>query len=482
MTDIAIIGCGVIGAAVACELSRYHLETVVLERENDISSGTTKANSAIIHSGYDPKPGTLMAKLNVAGAPMIKKFCEKYDVPYKQIGSMVLAFSQKDLKTLKRLYKQGIINQVPDIALLNAEQLHTMEPNISKAAIGALYAATTAVISPWEYSLALAEIAVCNGVKLYLNSGVTAIRKIDDGYELKTNKGVFTTRFILNASGVNADYVHNLAGTPEFTIIPKRGEYYLLDKEEGARVSHVIFQCPDEKSGKGVLVAPTVHGNLIVGPNSEDISDVEDTSNTIGGLEYVAEMAKKYIPSIDLRKSIRNFSGVRATSDIDDFIIGESKTAKGFINLAGIKSPGLSAAPAIAKAALEIIKNAGLVLAEKSSFIDTRRRVRFNELSDAEKMKLVRENPAYGRIVCRCENITEGEILDVLRSPIPPCSVDGVKRRCNAGMGRCQGSFCGPRVLEILARENKVEPESVMQDKTGSYILVGKTKGWNTSV
>jgi glycerol-3-phosphate dehydrogenase len=475
MYDVAIIGCGIVGAAAAYELSKYSCSVVVLERENDVACGTTKANSAIIHSGYDPKPGTLMARLNVEGAKMTHELCQRLDIPYQQIGSLVLAFSDEDITTLEKLYEQGVKNGVPSLELLNSKQVMNIEPNISLNVLGALYSPTAAIVSPWEYALGLAETAVRNDVELFLDSGVKAIKKCKDGYKITTSSGVFQARYILNAAGVHADIVHNMAGEPEFAILPSRGQYYLLDKSEGKRVSHVVFQCPT-KVGKGVLVSPTVHGNLIVGPNAEDISDADDVSTSTQGLSFVAEMAYKSVPSVNLRQSIRNFAGVRATADVDDFIVAESKTAKGFINLAGIKSPGLTAAPAIARMAVELLQSIGLKLNKKECFIDTRRQVRFNQLSVHEKRALIKENPLYGRVICRCETITEGEILNALHSPIPPRTLDAVKRRTNAGMGRCQGGFCGPRVLELIARELRLPPEEVLMDRVGTFILTGETK------
>jgi glycerol-3-phosphate dehydrogenase len=475
MYDVAIIGCGIVGAAAAYELSKYSCSVVVLERENDVACGTTKANSAIIHSGYDPEPGTLMAKLNVEGAKLAHELCQRLDIPYKQIGSLVLAFSEEDLATLEKLHYRGKRNGVPCLEILNAEQVKKLEPNISSDVLGALYSPTAAIVNPWEYALALIETAVRNGTELLLNSGVSAIEKHGEGYRITTQSGTIYAKYILNAAGVHADTIHNMVGETEFTIRPNKGQYYLLDKSEGERVSHIIFQCPS-KVGKGVLVSPTVHGNLIVGPNAEDISDVEDVSTSSEGLSFVATMARKSVPSVNLRQSIRNFAGVRAASDKEDFIIAESKTAKGFINLAGIKSPGLTAAPAIARMAVELLKSIGLELNNKEFFIDSRHQVRFNHLTIDEKKELIKENPLYGRIICRCETITEGEIINALHSPIPPRSLDGVKRRVNAGMGRCQGGFCGPKVLELIARELNIQPEDVVMEKEGTFILTGETK------
>lgn len=476
MLDVVIIGCGIVGASTAYELSRYELSVAVLERGNDVAQGTTKANSAIIHAGYDPQPGTLMAKLNAEGSLRAKELCQKLDVPYKQCGSLVIAFSEEEMDSINTLYERGLKNGVPGIAILDAGQARKIEPALNQSVVGALHAPTAAIISPWEFALALAETAVRNGVELHLSTCVDGITKINGGYRVHTNRGIFESKYVVNAAGVHADTVHNMAARPSYKIIPDRGEYFLLDKSEGNRVSHIIFQCPT-KIGKGTLVAPTVHGNLIVGPNNELIDDADDVATTAQGLAHVAQMACKSVPSINLRESIRNFSGVRAASDRDDFIIEEAADAPGFIDLAGIKSPGLSAAPAIAVMAVDLLRGCGLELSEKEEFVDTRKIVRFQELSTDEKMKLIREKPAYGRVICRCVTITEGEILDAIHSPIPPCSLDGVKRRCNAGMGRCQGGFCGPRVLELLSRELNIPPMQVLQDDAGTNILTGETKG-----
>ncbi len=473
MFDVAIIGCGVIGAATAYTLARYQLKVLVLEAENDVADGTTKANSAIIHAGYDPEPGTRMARLDVLGNRLAGEICERLDVPFERNGSLVLAFSEEEIPHLKKLYSNGVANGVPGIRLLDAAQVRELEPNLSDRVVAALYAPSAGVISPWEYALAMAQVAVRNGVRLERGSRVTAIRKLEgEGYELHTGTGDYQARRVINAAGLHSEEIHNMVAPPSFHIQPTRGQYYLLDKSEGSRVNCVIFQCPT-KLGKGILVSPTVHGNLIVGPDAE-LVDGDDTSTTAAALEQVAELGRKSVPSVDLRASIRNFAGVRANSDRGDFVIEEA--APGFIDLAGIKSPGLSSAPAIALEAVELLKGTGLELREDPDFVDGRRRPRFKELSEAEKRALIAKDPAYGRVICRCETVTEGEILEAVRAPIPPVSVDGVKRRCSAGMGRCQGGFCGPRVLEILSRELHRDPTEILKDKAGTVILTGQTK------
>lgn len=475
MYDVLVIGCGITGAAAAFELSRYRLKVGVLERENDVALGTTKANSAILHAGYDPEPGTLMAKLNVRGVELARELCQKLDVPYHNCGSLVLAFSEEERPAVEELYRRGLENGVPGLRLLTGDEARALEPNLSERVAAALHAPSAAICSPWEYCLALAETAVKNGVELRLNTAFTGLARMraeGDGWIVHTSQGDFESRFVLNAAGVDAAIVHDLAAPHAFDIHPSRGQYYLLDKSEGGRVGRVIFQCPS-KVGKGVLVAPTVHGNLIVGPNAEP-SEGHDTATTGDGLRFVRETAQKSVPSVNFRESIRNFAGVRASTDRGDFILEES--APGFIDLAGICSPGLSAAPAVGEYAVELLRKAGLALEKKDTFVCERRRTRFKELPPQERAALVEREPAFGRVICRCETITEGEILEALHGPIPPASVDGVKRRVNAGMGRCQGGFCGPRVVDILARELHKSPGEIVQDQAGSWLLDRETK------
>lgn len=480
MYHVIVIGCGIIGAAVAMELSKYQLSVAVLEGENDVAQGATKANSAILHAGFDPKPGTLMARLNVRGVELAREICEKLDVPYRRNGTMVLGFSAEDNATLNTLYERGIANGVKELRLLDGDQARALEPNLSDQVTGALLAPTSAVCLPWEYCLAMAETAVVNGAELFLEHQVTAITPMEGGWRVTTDRGVFEGCRVVNAAGVSADKVHSMAAPAPWRIHPARGEYYLLDKSEGDRVDHTIFQCPG-KLGKGVLVSPTVHGNLIVGPNSAPVNG-QDVSNTAEGLAYVKTTAVRSVPSLDLRQSIRNFAGVRAIADTGDFIVGEAEGLPGFFDAAGICSPGLSAAPAVAEYLVERMEEAGLPLKKKADFRFERRHVRFRELSQADRAKLVAEDPAYGRVICRCETITEGEIVAAIHGPIPPCSIDGVKRRTGAGLGRCQGGFCGPRVMELLCREGGMAPDGVLQDRAGSIMLVEETKGGHVYV
>ena len=482
MYDVVIIGCGVVGASAAYELARYKLRVAVLEAAADIAAGTTKANSAIIHAGYDPEPGTLMARLNVEGNRLTGEICEKLQVPFKRVGSLVAAFSPEQLPTLHRLYHQGQENGVPGLALLTGEEARALEPGLSEEVCGALLAPSAGIIDPWGFAIAMAETAVRGGVEVRRNCPVTGIEDTGEGFVLHTPQGDVTARFVLNAAGVDADRVHEMLEPNDWETLPSRGEYYLLDKSEHDRVSRVIFQCPGPE-GKGVLVAPTIHGNLICGPNAQSVEDRLDLGDTAAGMEEVRRKAARSVPGVEWRQNIRNFAGLRANTTRSDFIIEESKAHPGFIDLAGIKSPGLSSAPAIAKLAAEMLKADGLALEPDPDFVDKREHIVFKNLSAEEKNELIRRDPRYGRVVCRCETITEGEIVAALHSPIPPRTINGVKRRCNAGMGRCQGGFCGPRVQEIIARELRLDQAEVMLEQAGSYILTGRTKtGGNTNV
>ena len=473
MVDVAIIGCGVTGAAVAYQLAKKQVSVLILEAENDVSMGTTKANSAILHAGYDPEPGTSMARLNVRGSALAKEICAALDVPYKQTGSFVVAFGPEQEKTLQRLYENGAANGVPGLEILSGDEARALEPNLSPEITAALHAPSAAIVSPWEFALAMAENAVQNGADLHLETRVTGLAPIEGGWKIATTKGDFEARFVVNAAGVDAGKVHAMAAPENFVTRPCRGEYYLLDKSAGSTVGRVIFQCPTA-AGKGVLVAPTVHGNLIVGPNAQDVVDSADTATTAMGLAQVAQSARKSVPGVDLSACIRNFAGIRANTDRPDFVI--QWAAPGFLDLAGMKSPGLSAAAAVGEEAAALLQRAGLVLKEKENPVTTRKRIRFKELPGEEKAALIAREPSYGRVICRCERVTEGEIITACHTAIPPRSIDGVKRRVGAGMGRCQGGFCGPRVMEILSRELGKSPLEIPQEGAASILLTGRTK------
>lgn len=478
MYDIIIIGAGITGASIAYEFSKYNLNVAILEATNDVSTATTKANSGIVHAGYDPKPNTLMAKLNVEGSKMYEELAKKLNVHYDKIGSLVLG-RKEDKEKIEELYQRGILNGVSDLSILNKDEIKKLEPNLNKDIEIALYAKNAAVVSPWEMCLALAENAVINGVKLFLSTPVTNIFKEDDYFLVESNDVSFKARYVINCAGVYADTIYNMVLKNKedgFKIIPVKGEYYLLDKSEGKLVNHVLFQTPGPL-GKGVLVSKTCHGNLIVGPNAIDILDKEDVGVSSDSLDYIRNMASLTLNNINYRNNIRNFAGLRAKIDgYDDFLIGESKI-KGFINFAGIKSPGLSAAPAFGPYCKKILENIGLEFEKKKEVKVLPLPKFFKDMTKEEIEENIKKDELYGRIICRCETVSEAEIVASLHRPIPCLSIDAVKRRCNSGMGRCQGGFCGPKILEIMVRELGIKPTDVLQDKEGSYVILDYTKG-----
>lgn len=478
MFDVIVVGSGVCGAAVCKTLSQYQLNVLCLEKENDVANGTTKANSGIVHAGYDPEPGTRMAKLNVLGNRMIEQLAADLDVPYQKCGSLVIAFDDTDYQTIQTLYQRGVDNGVPDIQLLTPETVAEMEPNISTDITGALYAPSAGVVSPWELAIAQLEVAVLNGVEVKLERKVTDVTPIEGGYRVTVDAcgqtEYYETKAVVNAAGVYADTIQSCIEPIDYDTVPSKGQYYLLDKSQGALVTRVIFQCPS-KLGKGILVSPTAHGNLIVGPDSVNIADRDDVSTEASQLTFVRDVAARTCTMVNYRDSIRNFAGVRAQSQFDEFLISAAKGHARFISLANIKSPGLTASPAIALEVVEMLQKTGMEMTAKADVVTTRHFPRFRELTAEQKQAVIAKDPRYGHIICRCESITEGEIVAAVNSSIPAVTVDAVKRRCNAGMGRCQGGFCSPRVLEIIARERGMDPTKVMKDKAGSYILIGKT-------
>lgn len=477
--DVAIIGAGVTGAAIALELSKYQLHVLVLEKENDVSMHTSKANSAIIHAGYDPLCGTKMARMNVLGSRMVRELAGKLHFHYKQIGSLVIGRKDADKPLIDKLYQRGIDNGVEGLRLLTTrkEILALGEDNLDEDIDYALYAPSAAIVSPWEMTLAFMTNAVYNGVELKLNSAVEGIEKTEDGFRISSASGTYESRYVINAAGLHGDDVYAMAlGHRDFDIVPVKGEYYLLDKDQGDLVRHVIFQTPS-KVGKGVLVSPTVHGNLIVGPNAETVQEKDKVNVTSAGLKEVREKSALTTKKISFFGNVRNFAGNRATiPGIDDFLIEESHEVPGFINFVGIKSPGLSSSPAFGLEAVRILTKCGLDFKIKEHYRYKPLQPFFKELSLAEKETKLKENPLYGRVICRCESITEGEIVDAIHQEIPATTIDAVKRRCNAGMGRCQGGFCSPKVFEILMRELHLEYDQVYQDRQGSQIVVCQTK------
>ena len=474
--DVAVIGAGVVGSLITRELSKYDVKIALLEKCNDCAMGATKANSAIVHAGFDAKPGTLKAKLNVRGVELMKKFCAELNVPLQNIGALVVAFSEEEKNHLKALLDRGVANGVSELRIIERDELVTMEPNIGDEAVAALVAPTSSIVCPYELTIAGVENAVTNGAEFIRNCAVEDIEYKNDEFILSTTQGEIKADCVINAAGVHSGEIAKLIGDNSIEIVVRHGDYYLLDKSQGTLVSRTVFQCPTAM-GKGVLVSPTVDGNLIVGPSAEDIDDGDDVATSESGLNKIYTMATKSVPAVSLRNAITSFSGNRAHPKSDDFVIGSSSVNAKFINAAGIESPGLSSAPAIAEMVEGIINELTGGLEKKADYNPVRPEpVRFRHMTTEERAALISENKAYGRIVCRCETITEGEIIDAIHAPAGARDVDGVKRRTRAGMGRCQGGFCGSKVVEILARELGVPMNEITKFGGDSKIIYDRTK------
>ena len=476
MYDVIIIGAGVSGAASARELSRCAARVCVLEKEEDVCCGTSKANSAIVHAGYDAAPGSLMAKLNVRGNALMGELAKDLDIPFRRIGSLVVCLSEEDMPGLQALYDRGQANGVPDLRIIYHDELLQMEPNLSEETYAALYAPTAGIVCPFGLNIALAENAAMNGVEFHFDTEVQSLeRRQGGGWILHTSQGSYETRLVVNAAGVYADSLHNMISSGKIHITPRRGDYCLLDKTTGSHVNHTIFPLPG-KYGKGILVSPTIHGNLLLGPTAIDVADPEATNTTADGLAQVLENAGRYVKEIPYKNVITSFAGLRAHEDGHEFIIGEVPGAENFIDCAGIESPGLTSSPAIGEMVAEIVR-AKLELSEKEHFISRRKGIMNpTQLPDGERQEWIRRHPAYGHIVCRCEHISEGEILDAIHRPLGARSLDGVKRRVRAGMGRCQGGFCSPRVMELLSRELDIPLEQITKRGGASTLLCGQNK------
>ena len=470
--DVLVIGGGVIGTAILRYLSFYKLDIIAVDKNEDLGEGTTKANSGIVHIGYDPIPGTVKARMNSRGAELMKEESRNLGFDYKVNGAMVVAFRNEDLPRLEELMERGRKNGVKNMRLLSGEEARAREKNLSEEVKGALFLPDSAIVCPFSLTYALAENAVANGASFTLGKKVEKIEKIQDGFAVTLSSGErITTKYLVNAAGVYADEINNALSGNKIHITAKRGNYMLFDSVTKGMFNSTIFQLPG-KEGKGVLVTPTVHGNLMIGPTSIPISDKSDTSTFPEDLEKIKECALKTCPSIPFRNVITSFSGLRAHEDGDDFIIGECPDVPGFYNAAGIESPGLSSALAIGEMVASLIaEKAGAE--RKENPVTTRKPpLRMKDLDMEERNRHIKENPAYGRIVCRCEEISEGEIIDAITGPLGARSLDGVKRRVRAGMGRCQSSFCSPRVMELISQYASIPLENITKNNKGSLILM----------
>lgn len=474
MYDAVIIGAGVVGALTARTLSKYALKICILEKENDVAMGATKANSAIVHAGFDAKEGSLKAKLNVKGSQMMKRITEELGVKYQQNGSLVIGFNDEDKQIIQELLKRGNQNGVQGLEILEGERLFALEPNLSPNVKCALYAPTGAITCPYELTIAAVGNAMDNGADLKRNFEVVKIEQNNGVYQILSHKETVRAKFVINTAGIYSDRIAKMIGDNSFSVHPRKGEYILLDKECGNLVSHTVFRTPS-KMGKGILVTPTVDGNLLLGPTSVDGTDKENLSTSEEGFAKIIKEASENVKDIPLRGTITSFCGLRAAGNTGDFIINSPKA--GFISAAGIESPGLSASPAIAEYIVELLREQGLTLTEKTDYNPIRKSAHyFREASDEEKNEIIKRDKRYGRVICRCETVTEGEIIEAIRTNPGARDLDGIKRRTRAQMGRCQGGFCMPYITEILARELNISCENVTKCGGNSSVIIGTTK------
>ena len=476
MFDVVVIGGGVIGATILRELTKYRLNVCLLEKEADVAMGQSRANSGIVHAGFDAPVGSLKATFNVLGNTMMEDYARELGVKFKRNGSLVVAFSEEELKTLKELKARGELNGVKKLRIISKEELFEIEPSVSKNAVGALLAPTGGIVCPYKLTVAAVGNAMDNGATLLTEFEVVKINKCENAFTITAKDGKsVTAKIMINCAGIYSEEIAKAAGDNSFTVGGRKGEYILLDRECGDFVKHTLFFTPTEK-GKGILVSPTVDGNIILGPTAEQVSD-KNVETSVDGLKDVQEKAAKMCDKVPFGGTITSFAGTRAYCNIHDFIIEESKTVEGLINCAGIESPGLTSAPAIAKFVVEDLVSKFFEMVDNLDFDGQRKPDDFfNNLSVEEKNNIIKENPAYGKIICRCERITEGEIVRAIKTNPPATNVDAIKRRTRSGMGRCQGGFCQPQVVEIIARELNIPIEQVTKSGKGSYLLRGKTK------
>ena len=474
MFDVVVIGGGVVGGLILRELTKYQLNVCMLEKANDVALGSSKANSGIVHAGFDAPVGSMKAKFNVEGNKMMEGVCADLGVKFRRNGSLVVAFTEEDFKTINDLKARGEVNGVEGLEIIDQPPLRRMEKNISDEAFAALYAPTGGIVCPYELTIAAIGNAMDNGAKLMTDFEVSAINKTENGYLIKSNDGQeVETKLVINCAGLYSAKIAEMVGD-DIKIGARKGEYILLDRESGDFVQHTLFFTPT-KLGKGILLTQTVDNNILLGPTAEE--GVDSTETSANGLAFIIEKARKMCKNPPLFNTITSFAGVRAYSDRHDFIIEESKNAKGIIHCAGIESPGLTASPAIAKYVVETLVGGMVALEKNNDFNGTRKPdYFFKHLSMEEKNEMIKKDPSYGKIVCRCEQVTEGEILRAIRENPPAKDIDGVKRRTRSGMGRCQGGFCQPFVAELIAKERGMSLTNVTKNGKGSNLLTGVTK------
>lgn len=476
-TDVVIIGAGAVGCAVARELSKYQIDVLVVDQRDDIGGNASKSNSAIIHTGYDATPGTLESQLVVAANPMYDKLTRDLEIPFQRIGAILPAFTEEQFEKLPAIKEKAFQNHVYDVEYLSKEELLEREPELNREVKGGLFIPRESIIDPFIHVQALAENANENGVEFLLNTEVTDI--IVEAGEIKaveTSAGTIETDYVVNAAALQCDEIAAMVGKAEYKVVARRGQFYILDKNTSCKVNHIVLPIPT-KVTKGKLMTPTIHGNMLVGPTAEDLDNKVDVSVTTEGLDSIYADVSKMIPRVNVRDTITQYSGLRPNRNPEGLHVDVYDDLKGYVNLSGVRSTGLTLSVAMGKYVVEKLRGIGCQLILKENFKATRKGIPiFHKMSREEQEEMIQKNPLYGTVICRCETITEGEIVDAIRRPLGAKTVDAVKRRVRAGMGRCQAGFCGPRVLEILARELKVSPEQINKNLKGSYMVVGKNK------
>lgn len=476
-TDVVVIGAGAVGCAIARELSKYNVDVIVVDKRDDVGGDASKSNSAIIHTGYDAAPGTLESQLMVAANPMYDQLTKDLEIPFKRIGAILPAFTEEQFEKLPAIKEKAFKNHVYDVEYLSREEILKKEPELNPEVKGGLFIPRESIIDPFILVQALAENANENGVEFMLNTEVTDIH-VEDGAikSVETSNGIIETTYVVNAAALHCDDIAAMVGKADYKVVARRGQFYILDKNTNCKVQNIVLPIPT-KITKGKLMCPTIHGNMLVGPTAEDLDDKVDTSVTTDGLNSIYADVSKMIPNVNIRDTITQYSGLRPNRNPEGLHVDVYDDLKGYVNLSGVRSTGLTLSVAMGKYVVEKLKEIGMTVTMKESFIATRKGIPiFHEMTREEQEQIVKENPLYGTIVCRCETITEGEIMEAIHRPLGARTVDAVKRRVRAGMGRCQGGFCGPKVIDILARELNLSPEQVNKNLDGSYMVVGRNK------
>jgi glycerol-3-phosphate dehydrogenase len=476
-TDVLVIGAGAVGCAIARELTKYRVKVLVVDKNEDVGGLASKSNSAIIHTGYDAPPGTLESELVVAANPMYEKLCRDLDIPFAKIGAILPALTDEQFEMLPSLKEKAFKNRVYDVEYLTGEQLLAMEPNLSPEVKAGLYIPRESIIDPFLLVVAYAENAYENGASFLLGAKVTGMTVEDSQIKsVKTTEEEIVPSYVVNAAGLFGDEIAAMVGKNDYSVNPRKGQFYILDKNTSCKVNHIVLPIPT-KLTKGKLMCPTIHGNMLVGPTAEELSDKEDASTDTAGLLSVETDVCRLIPQVNLRDTITQYAGLRPNRNPEGLHVDTYEDVKNYVNLSGVRSTGLTASAALGKYTAQTLIKIGMPVEFNSRFTAIRKGVpRFHELTREEQDKLIKKNPLYGRVICRCETVTEGEIVEAIHRPIPARSMDALKRRLRPGTGRCQGGFCGPRIIEILARELEVSVERINKNQIGSYMATGNVR------